>query len=781
MKFLMFNTNKKDLQKLFDYELYKNNYNEYSRLREQININNNKDVDFAIKLLQELNSKDNYSYLFNPVENILKYFTRNQKIKQKILIYYFGQIVPVLKLMFQHVSNDTKGIILETLYCVGTQESVNLFMEFVLDINNDIDNYTSYQAIKAFVNSDQEVIKIFVSNADKLLQPNKFRTVAFIELFAQWASDGKLLYNPIQDHLWLIEEWIKDTNYENLGYAVSGCAALATVNSEESKKLLKLASEHPKLEIQLEAAFAQILLGEEKAKDKMKLLAQNPIISEAAFGYVMELIIKYGINCGFTREDVMSQVTDKEDFYAMAKMSSWCSHFCEYGISPDAIKVWAKEEIYWPPSEEKLQVYLIKYTYNNYKWCEKGGNIEHVGYYLPDSDTVFSTMESFDDIYEAYANYASWESRGEITQEQSLELIRKFTTPNKSLYELPQRVRDQGDAAAQYNLGLRYLTGDRVVKDLTKAVELFQEAADQGLADAQHVLGLCYALGDGVAKDSTKAVELFQKAADQGHEDAQCSLGLGYATGSGVATDLTKAAEWFQKAADQGHTKAQYYLGWCYAEGDGVTKDINKAVEWYKKAADHGHAEAQYYLGLCYTEGDGVTKDINKAVEWCRKAADQELAEAQFVLGKFYNIGIGVTKDSTKAVQWFKEAADQGLAEAQFYLGVCYDTGNGVTKDSAKAVGWFKKAAEQGHTMAQAALGAYYAEGIGVARDLTEAVEWYKKAADQGHAMAQAALGWCYDTGSGVARDLTKAVEWYQKAADQGNAMAQSALQRLSE
>ena len=39
---------------------------------------------------------------------------------------------------------------------------------------------------------------------------------------------------------------------------------------------------------------------------------------------------------------------------------------------------------------------------------------------------------------------------------------------------------EQGDAAAQFNLGLRY------------AVEGYTEAAERGYVVAQHVLGFCY-------------------------------------------------------------------------------------------------------------------------------------------------------------------------------------------------------------------------------------------------------------------------------------------------
>ena len=48
-----------------------------------------------------------------------------------------------------------------------------------------------------------------------------------------------------------------------------------------------------------------------------------------------------------------------------------------------------------------------------------------------------------------------------------------------------------------------------------------QKLADQGNADAQFYLGVMYAIGRGVAQDERKAVEWFRKAAAQGHEGAK--------------------------------------------------------------------------------------------------------------------------------------------------------------------------------------------------------------------------------------------------------------------
>ena len=58
----------------------------------------------------------------------------------------------------------------------------------------------------------------------------------------------------------------------------------------------------------------------------------------------------------------------------------------------------------------------------------------------------------------------------------------------------------------------------------TKAVELYTLAAEQGNANAQYNLGVMYAEGRGVPKNEQVAAAWYRKAAEQGHASAQQKL-----------------------------------------------------------------------------------------------------------------------------------------------------------------------------------------------------------------------------------------------------------------
>lgn len=77
-----------------------------------------------------------------------------------------------------------------------------------------------------------------------------------------------------------------------------------------------------------------------------------------------------------------------------------------------------------------------------------------------------------------------------------------------------------------------------------------KQKAEQGNAKAQYELGVMYYYGEGVLKkDEIKAVYWYQKAAKQGDADGQYELGYMYYYGNGVSKDYKKAAYWYKKAA----------------------------------------------------------------------------------------------------------------------------------------------------------------------------------------------------------------------------------------
>ena len=119
------------------------------------------------------------------------------------------------------------------------------------------------------------------------------------------------------------------------------------------------------------------------------------------------------------------------------------------------------------------------------------------------------------------------------------------------------------------------------------------ERAMQGEALAQYTLGVMYDRGLSVMQNYPEAVRWYRAAAEQGHTTAQFSLGVMYAAGEGVGRDYQEAFRWFRTLAEKGHGHAMYDLGECFQYGRGVDKNLTTALEWFTKAKNAGYMNLQ--------------------------------------------------------------------------------------------------------------------------------------------------------------------------------------------
>ena len=120
------------------------------------------------------------------------------------------------------------------------------------------------------------------------------------------------------------------------------------------------------------------------------------------------------------------------------------------------------------------------------------------------------------------------------------------------------RVRAEGgDDAAWFDLGVEYVTGERVPHDMAKAADAFTRGAERGVPECQYNLGVCLQRGDGRAKDAARALHWFSQAANNGHGEGTYMLGLAYRGGLGVPQDLLAANALMLLAQSRGSDAAR--------------------------------------------------------------------------------------------------------------------------------------------------------------------------------------------------------------------------------
>lgn len=84
--------------------------------------------------------------------------------------------------------------------------------------------------------------------------------------------------------------------------------------------------------------------------------------------------------------------------------------------------------------------------------------------------------------------------------------------------------------------------------------------AAQGDAEAQFRLGMLYEFGRGVPRDFVQTAKWYEKAAAQGDPDGQLAMGAAYENGVGVPQDYVRAYMWFNLALARVKDDAQEFF-----------------------------------------------------------------------------------------------------------------------------------------------------------------------------------------------------------------------------
>jgi len=255
---------------------------------------------------------------------------------------------------------------------------------------------------------------------------------------------------------------------------------------------------------------------------------------------------------------------------------------------------------------------------------------------------------------------------------------------------------EDGDADAQYGLGVIYQEGIAVKKSSLRATQWLQKAADQDHKQAVNRLAWHYRNGIGVVQSSAKAEELYLKAFDLGVVGASIPLGAIYRSGEpGVQENHALAAKWARIGADAQIDRGENLLGELYRDGVGVSQSFATALEWFERSAARGFHLAYFNASVILRNGVGVEKDMERGMKYLRTAADLGHAGAMSDLALAYAEGVGVTQSYQEALNWFAKAARRNSSGA-IRLAKAYERGVLGDVDFARAFMWYYVAAQSG-------------------------------------------------------------------------------------
>jgi len=149
-----------------------------------------------------------------------------------------------------------------------------------------------------------------------------------------------------------------------------------------------------------------------------------------------------------------------------------------------------------------------------------------------------------------------------------------------------------------------------------------QIKAKQGDADAQFLLGLMYLSGRFVSQDTSVGLTWVTQAAAQNHIKAQQTVADLAFEGKLFPRDLALAEKWYLVMAEQGDKWANFRLGFIYsAGGDGVVRNCGKAMGQFNTAGDTvSLGNVAWILATC---PEAEYRDGSRAISMSLKLLEQ--------------------------------------------------------------------------------------------------------------------------------------------------------------
>lgn len=272
-----------------------------------------------------------------------------------------------------------------------------------------------------------------------------------------------------------------------------------------------------------------------------------------------------------------------------------------------------------------------------------------------------------------------------------------------------------------------------VTYQLWEAFMLVRKAND-GDPAAQLQLGFRYFLGKGFPADTAKAAYWVGKAADQNMPLAQYNLGVFLNNGWGVKWNPFKAYERFKAAAKDSLPEGEFAFGLFYMDNLVVPRNWKTAYHWLKVAENAKYEPAKKVIAEFIRRGILTPPDSTRAQE---TKSDSALGLSNQPVEPLYLDYGPDTSSNVSDLTLLNEAFRQGNEKFRKALGITDVFKKGETKDTT-AMSVIESAAGVGSPEALAVLGRCYEKGTGVPRDRILAAEQYLRAArmDSRHGLA---------------------------------------------
>lgn len=237
---------------------------------------------------------------------------------------------------------------------------------------------------------------------------------------------------------------------------------------------------------------------------------------------------------------------------------------------------------------------------------------------------------------------------------------------DQKCFEWFMKAAEQGLVEAEYVVGGCYENEVGVKQNHSQANTWYQKAVKDGHKRAAYALGINYLEGRGIGKDVEAGIMLLEIASNGGIREACRELAARYHYGipNYKGQILYKNPSEAQKLAtiaveDESDGEAQCILAKIIDEDFGNSQ---AAVEWYRRAVSNGNKEAMLGLSRIYVNTQTNCQD---AVHMLSNLINGKNGEAQYLYAQCLENGYGCSKDKREAKKYYQLAQSNGYVGAK--------------------------------------------------------------------------------------------------------------------
>ncbi|KAK8878543.1 hypothetical protein M9Y10_005323 [Tritrichomonas musculus] len=358
---------------------------------------------------------------------------------------------------------------------------------------------------------------------------------------------------------------------------------------------------------------------------------------------------------------------------------------------------------------------------------------------------------------------------------------------------------------AQYQLGILYLEGKQVNKDIQTSKRYLTMAAVNKHQEAQHLLNSIYS--EEIHHDSNHCSKLAsdRKTNDNKNNNKTKENNIKEKSISSYTLEISDIEELCQLEIKKREKYEEY-----------VKYENNKVLKYASKNSDDNKNKAKKRISQIYNLGKSRESKLSTKESFSEKIINiidnfadilykEEKGEENIysLLDIISNIikenksYINVDKSVTDNIyQWICEIKEKKLDKSllvsnlkdfiiflqKFFSNKLYKTainyydGKEGQENLYKSIDYFKNAANYGHVEAQYNLGIIFSEDKIIKRNIDEAIKYFSLASAQNHSESQYRLGMIYYNGNYVQRNIEKAIYNLLMAADRNHPESQYQL-----